>query len=564
MKKLTLCLLILIGLAIGFATQQATVPPREEVTQASIAARSQNLPKNSSRQPLPEIEELSRALQFQPGPEPILRWIAKLENTPLKDLPRFAISLSPPFFITGMHENRIEDELFTKYWVELAPENLFQHSVLLTKESAENLGYSDATGYSRAAVQELVKRDPEAAVALLEEDNQYPLQNRLREVVINELMKHDPERALEYTIKWKTWYLRPDTGKAFQNWVKKNPTRAATLILSEPALATSADVLTQTAKVWGRKNPEGALQLAINSDSPYASKFRDEAFRTWAKKDLAAAGRWLAEVEDPTVAGDLTLVLVESWGKKSPTEAITWSQANLQGTQLSKVISSFLPAVIMKSPHSIPELLDAFTDPAARSLAELAAAETYFNDFRTQDIKRPPFPAGKDWIEQIEDPDTLGKVLYEATQYWSKEDPESLLTLLNDRIGDSFNTQTYESIASQLVSAAPAETFDWISRIPSQHRPEATSHAFYSWMSQEPQAANEWFSELPSSDPKAKHAFDFVADQITFWPQQKIEAVLKPLSSQSRQALKESLKRAEANGPDREKARAFVLETIDL
>lgn len=561
-KKLALTLIITVGLSIGFAIQQAELPTTKEGTQTSAPTRSRSSQKASSREPIPKVEKLSYQVQRQPGPEPILRWIAQLENTSLTDLPRFSLSLSPPPFVTGMRENRVEDELFSRYWVERDPLNLFKHANILTKESAENLSYSDAYSFARAAIQELVKSNPDKTISLLEKDNQYPLQNRLREVVINSLMREDPERALEYTVKWKNWDIRPELGKEFQAWVEKNPAHAASFVLSESYLASKGDFLIKVAKTWAEKSPEAALQFAISSKSSFAPKLMEESFRTWTKNDLDGAGRWLAQIKDPTTANNLTLILVESWGKESPVAAITWSEAHLHGAQLSKAISSFLPKQVIKNPAEISALLNTFTDPTARSLAELTAADTFFNEFRRQDIQRPPFPAGKDWIEKIEDSVTLGQVLHQASHCWSKEDPESLLSLLNERSDSDFENQTYQVLAIQLIDTAPSKTLDWITRIPSQHLPDATSSAFYSWMKKDPQAADEWFSELPTSDPRASHAFDDLADQITYWPKQKIEAALEPLSSRSRQALKDSLQKAETSSPDRKKARAFVLERI--
>src|SRR5713226_9115873 len=189
-----------------------------------------------------------------------LLWLDALEQAAPADFPRL---------IRLAQGNPAALRLAEVRWVEVAPRHVFDTIVAASKQP---LG-QPLFGLAEVLFDEWPKRDPDAAIAALNEAGDLPARRTWRWNVAYSLIDKDIERGLRLLSEWHV----DDVGfgtrglAAIAKWTQADPRHAAEFMLEQPAGNSFRSTMDTIGKEWSRTDPAGALAFAASKPGELGS-----------------------------------------------------------------------------------------------------------------------------------------------------------------------------------------------------------------------------------------------------------------------------------------------------
>jgi hypothetical protein len=398
-------------------------------------------------------------------------------------------------------------------WVEVAPRHLFDTLV----SSSKQLPLREASELAQLLFDEWPKRDPDAAIAALNEDSSKARQNQdWRWTVAYAVVDKDVERGLQLLVDWHCDNVGfgPRGLSAVAKWTKANPRHAAEVMLGQKASYSIESAMETVGKEWAKTDPAAALAFATTKQGPLASSLAASALKEWAGKSLPDAADWLTHTDDQT-RNRLSPTMVEVWAKTDASSALEWSQANLTGNTLAQSVASVLKGVAQKDVMAAAALVTDMEPSHARTEAAVAVARKWFPEMSSANQTKPETVG---WLANL-DRDSIKRVLDQITWGWGTSDPTSMAAFLSSTAADSVPSYSYSVVARELSRKNPQEALAWTSHLPERQGLAAGGDAFAEWRAAQPEAAMDWLNNLPTDDARRKPFFENAIQNVAYNPQ---------------------------------------------
>ncbi len=478
---------------------------RQCKVKAAVLCRSKLRAKDDS----PLATKLEHDLAQASGVARWLYWLEALEKAASADFPRLA---------RLARNNPAALQFVATRWAEIAPRHFFDSLVAAAKDG-HGLPVREL---ANVLFDEWPKRDPEAAIAALNEAGDLGMRHAWQMDVATTIIKKDVERGLRLFTEWHIEHYMPfyDERGPVPKWAAADPRHAAEFALEYPSPYLSEGVMKVIGEEWARTDPAAALQFAAGSQGNLASVLGTAALKTWAERNLNEAADWLAAANEPT-RNRLSPGFVEAWAKKDAEGALAWCQENLSGSSLARAIPSVVQGSGAENIATTAALVAAMEPSPGRAEGAIAVARLWF-PFLGGDAglggNENVRPETINWLASL-DPISIKRVLDEETWSWATSDPKSmadfLLTVSNEAIPD----WTDRNLARQMARRNPAEALDWASRLPGNRGLDAGGEAYAEWRSSQPETATQWLNGLPADDARREPFFQSAIRLLAYNPQ---------------------------------------------
>jgi hypothetical protein len=500
-----------IGLSVGFLLRGK---PKHE----QLAVVGSNAPANAKRLSVfrpqgqayhddsPLATKLARDLSMSTGVTRWLYWLEAIDKAQAADFPRL---------VKLAQTNSTALRFVTARWVEVAPRHMFDTVMAMHKGSDVSSDQLAGT-LANTLFSEWPKRDPDAAIAAINETDQLGIGRHWRFDVAYGMVEKDPERALKLMSEWNTDIGFGTSGlKAVAKWAEADPRHAAEFLMAHPQTSHVArGIMEEIGKVWGKSDPGAALDYAANSPNALGRTLGEAALKEWSKRDLNAAADWLTSADSFT-RNRMSPAFVEVWGKQDPASALSWSQENLSGLSLNKAVAGLVKGTVEKDLMAAAALVTSMEPSSARAEAANAIARKMFPDSLS---RKPITPEALAWLKQL-DPESTRRVTGEVSWSWAGADPKSMAAFLSTANPDAISPYAYNIVGHELARLGPAEALEWASQLPGEKALVAGGEAFAEWRNYQPEAAMKWLNALPNNDPRRQPFFKQAVEKLAYHPQ---------------------------------------------
>lgn len=480
-----------VGLAVGHAWKKGHVSKVSESAttndSASVATRSNRFARKlagTHADDSPLATQLEKDLATSSRVAKWFHWMSVLEKAQPADFPRL---------MKLARNNPAVRQFVINRWVETAPRNLFDTLVAASKSGSDDLPINDL-GYT--LFNSWAKTDPDAAIAALSEGQNVGMRDAWRMNVATAVMDKDPERGLALMSDWHIENYGPNMN-AVEKWAALNPNHAAEFALAHPAGYASQETMETIGKVWAKTDPAAGLAFATSQPGMLGAILASSILNQWAGKSLSDASDWLAAADEPT-RNRLSPAFVEAWAKQDAMAALTWSQQNLQGTELMGAVGGAIKGAAQKDVVAAAALVTAMDPSEARANAAAEVADKWFPRFDTTDAVKPEALV---WLSGL-DAQSIKKAVDQVSWTWATADPKSMAQFLSSASSDEVSPFVDSRLAQNMARNDPHGALDWAASLPESRALPAGSDAFAQWEQSQPDSAMEWFNNLPANDPR--------------------------------------------------------------
>jgi len=501
-----------IGLGVGFLLrgkpghQQFIVANPESLTiqQRLSALRRQAVPRIDDS---PLTTKLARDLSMSSGVTRWLYWLAALDKAQPADFPRL---------VRLAQTNDTALRFVTARWVEIAPRHLFDTLMQNHKNSGGSLDDQLFATLANSLFTEWPKRNPDAAIAALNESGEVGMARHWRFDVAYAMVDKDIERSLKLMSEWSTDIGFGTSGlRAVAKWAEADPRHAAEFLMAHPQTAhVGRGIIEEIGKAWGKTDPAAALDFVGNRSDALARTLADAAIKQWSERDLNEAANWLASADSFT-RNRMSAAFVEVWGKQDPTSALSWCEENLSGLSLNSAVAGVVKGTAQKDLAAAAALVASMEPSSARAEAAAAISRKMFPDLLSG---KPVTQEALAWLQQL-DPGSMRRVTDEISWSWAGSDAKSMAAFLSTADPDAISPYAYNIVGRELARKGPSAALQWASQLPAEKALVAGGEVFAEWRAFQPEAAMKWLNALPKNDARRDPFFKQAIQNLAYHPQ---------------------------------------------
>lgn len=328
-------------------------------------------------------------------------------------------------------------------------------------------------------------------------------------------------------------------------WGKRDPEAALAWLRKQPA---SAMGLFSLGNAWATHDPQAVLaRLDELSEYPGSrATLLGTALATWWEDDPTAMQIWLTDADlnektaqrvqanlitkvaasDPESAAILNSqavaqghpsqehVIFQSWAEEDPHGVLDWASAQPKGAPRDDGMLAAISVLSKRDPVAMLE-----------ELPLLAETIDYSGDWWKMEIAGPLMKvlsargqkASEDWIKSL--PPPIGREFLEAyTGQWQFRAPsETLAFLLEQPLSDDLVSTAQGVLSAKLAREDPAAAAEIVTAFEDQQMREiGTQNVMSSWLSIDPNSAEEWtltLTDAPTRDSALAMLANHAAEQ---------------------------------------------------
>jgi hypothetical protein len=517
---ITLGIAIRAGIARHRANEAALAAVSADAANSDrLAGKLRHKPSVPDDSPL--ATRLERDLAAATGAERWFYWLDALEKAGPADFPRlFQLAQGKPAAM----------RFVASRWAEVAPRHLFDFLVAAAKEGRS----VSVRELANTLFTQWPKKDPEAAIAALNEPESVNMRESWRHLVADGVLATDVERGLRLMSEWHIENYGPRMNTVAK-WAAADPQHAAEFTLQNPAGYVSQLSMETIGKEWAKTAPAIALDYAAAHPGTLGSALGRAALQQWAGKSVDEAADWLATA-DARTRSQLSPAFVEAWAQKDASAALAWSQENLNGSSLAQAVGGVVKGVAEKDVAAAAALVDEMPSSPARSAAAAEVARKWFPEGLA--VNQTVKPEAIAWMTGLDD-DARRQALDAVVWAWAGADPFGMARFLASLGPEQVPSYADSVLVRQMVRKDASKAIDWASQLPGERGLNAGAEAFADWRDSQPEAAMKWFNELASDDPRREPFFQNAIRDLAYHPQaaEELAAMSEPERAAARNVL---------------------------
>ena len=477
-------------------TNQPPIPPA-----ANFGNAKPHLTHGAPADDSPLATKLAQDLTISKGVKTWLLWLEAMEKAGPADFPRL---------VRLAQSNPAALRFVAARWVEIAPRHLYDTLVAAVRSGSSGFPLREV---SQALFDQWPKKDPEAAIAALNEPGDLGPRALWRGQVADSVIRTDAERGLRLMAEWHIENYGPSMS-AVTKWATADPQHAAEFTLQNGLGHAAAYAMEAIGKEWAKSDPSAALSFGAANPGHLGNALQNAVLKQWASRDLDAAGDWLAQT-DARTRNHLSPALMETWAKKDPIAAMSWCDENLTGSGLSQAVSGVVKGVAEKDIVRASDLVAQMQPGAARAEAAATVANQWMPGLSSD---KPVAPEMISWLSAL-DPDSCRRALYGIVWSWATTDAKSMATFVGQASSDRIPEYTDSVIARQMARKTPVQALDWAATLPDGRGLTAGATAFAEWRGWQSETAMKWLDDLPANDPRREPFFQKAIETLAWHPQ---------------------------------------------
>ncbi|HWL52573.1 MAG TPA: hypothetical protein VNQ90_09065 [Chthoniobacteraceae bacterium] len=390
----------------------------------------------------------------------------------------------------------------------------------------------------------LARRDPDAALALLEKEPRENQRLTMRATLIGAVAETDPARARALLKEYPEVARGNRAYTLFSQWASRNPLDAIDAAYQLGSGAARQQALQAIGMTWASTDPQAAEawvntlpagkardQLWLNLvqrkafDDPEATvesllradigestrrQGMQSALMAWGQQDRDAALAFVLEEANPRLSQSVLPVLLNQWMETDAPSAIGWLRQHGSEAGGTALIESTARTVAFQSPEEAMPLIGEL--PAGETRQQLyrqVASSLAENDpgaARAYWEKMPPGPE-RDQYQQ-------GMLTGMAAQ-----DPERAMREVDSLPGGAVQDRLRQSLMTTLVDTDPKMAIEWAAKAPEKSRGAMLGTAVTTWANSDPYAASAWLATLPKGAPRDQAVSQFAGSVVRSDPQ---------------------------------------------
>ncbi|MGK0186104.1 MAG: SLT domain-containing protein [Verrucomicrobiales bacterium] len=269
-------------------------------------------------------------------------------------------------------------------------------------------------------IQALARKDPQAALAWIEQEPPGYAKNRAIKEAISSLADKAPEETLQLARDYPE--LKDSVlGSAFQNLARNDLPNALEKLKEWEGDSQYANALQSVAYTYSREDPDGALKWAMELSGDQKPSVLRSILSSMANDDpLMAAGHLekLANPDNQSHHDSAVSSIASTWSRKDPVAAAEWLEtfpdSNARNNGLRQVADRWSDV----DPVSASEWIAGLPEGAARD----SATQSLINNLRNDD---PEMAIA--WAENLSEPSNRDQSLYQVYSEWLNHDRNSAL-----------------------------------------------------------------------------------------------------------------------------------------
>jgi hypothetical protein len=516
-KILILLLAALPGLAIGFKLRsgrhrsEASNPARQASASAPVSATNRPA-RTAIADDSPLVSKLKQDLSISVGVKRWLVWLEALEQAGPSDFPRLA---------RLAQGNPAAMQFLGARWADVAPRHLFD----TLAAALRNGGGFPVNELARVLFEQWPRKDPEAAIAALNEPGDLGLRGIWRNSVAETVIRVDAERGLRLLAEWHIENYGPAMG-AINKWAAANPQHAAEFTVETGLGFAAQETMEAIGKQWAKTDAAAALAFAQTHPGKLGFTLATATVKAWAAQDLERAGEWLAGAE-PATRNRLLPSFLETWAARDTASALSWCRENLSGTSLVDGVSGVIGSLATKSPGQAASLVSEMEPSTARAAAAAKVANAWLPGLSSGKHVAPEMVT---WLASLDNASRLSALGHTAAWDWATSDPNSMAAFLAQSPSESIPEYVDNILARQFAQKNPTEALNWANQLPGARGLETGATAFAEWRNAQPESAMKWFNELASDDPRRTPFFRSAMETLAWHPQaaEQLAAMTEP------------------------------------
>ncbi len=302
---------------------------------------------------------------------------------------------------------------------------------------------------------ELTAKDPQVAMAWVEQLPAGPGQNAARQTFVNLMASTNPKAAADYVrgLQGLPDYIEGSLlENVATNWADADPKAATAWAQSLPPSDASREAMSITLTNWARIDPKGAVDF-LNTLPP-ATQGRDQMVRKvvdqWGQDDPQAALAWAGGLEDDHARNIALAGAICQWGSVETVKAAGYVQAMPDSTAKETSVRFIADTWARDDPSAAAQWVANLPSPQRDNYSDvygqLGGIWAQNNPVEASNwLERLPAGSNRDaavfsfadtiassdpgtayaWAESIGDADSHQQAVFSALQKWMQTDPAS-------------------------------------------------------------------------------------------------------------------------------------------
>jgi hypothetical protein len=331
---------------------------------------------------------------------------------------------------------------------------------------AEHEGNSETCDRGYAILEDLLDRDPKAAMRLLTRNP-----NLIHTEDSNDWAQGDLAGAVEMVVALPDGFFKSYLSSLIWDWAESDP-RAVVAWLCKPG------------------NPEN-LEEHISDVS-----------QALTKKDMALAEEIFRESDTPRVRKVLGWEIASQIAKSDPLEAADWVGRELVGDTADQALASIADTVASSDPSLAIAIYDKLSQVASNHHIARAIAGSLW--------KKDPDTALQ-WASSLDDPGEQ-RAAADGLDFgvYYQQSPEATIELLSEHPDNAVLGVVAERFAKDYRGA---DAMQWAQQLPPAHGERLTRKVFENWANSSPQTAADFLQSGAVPEPLRPAAVSALAHQ---------------------------------------------------
>ncbi len=421
---------------------------------------------------------MSAALAKVPRAQRYLWLAAKAEKASLEELARL-------YQLANREGHRDLRRAIAFNWAGKDPSHMF--------ESLKDWGEDDFRIY-RVLFDQWAKMDGEAALTkVLESDKD----KRFRDwgmYLWSALMRENPAIAVRARKDLAGPGFTASTSKVAE-WAGRDPRAAADMVMNHMPKRDHMtwEIMGAIGKVWGKQDPEAALNFALGLDS-YSTRgaLAASAMSAWTEDDPEAAAEFLSHLEDPDLRFQLGNGLVSGLAKSDPEAALNWADAHLKSSARINAIGRVIQSVASEDIEAAAQLVAGMEPGGTLNGAVTALIDVWSKDGGSQN------EAMLTWLGSLTDIEARDRAIRSLEWRMDMITEGGLVKFVEGEHGYLAPVEMVRRAALQRARQDPQTAAEWARALPGDRAETALAAVMAAWRENAPEAAAAW--ETASDD----------------------------------------------------------------
>lgn len=337
------------------------------------------------------------------------------------------------------------------------------------------------------------ERDPDAAIAWLEQQPMSTLSEAISQDALESLAERDPRSAtrlllslpsLDRQVRW--------IDNIVVRWAISDLPGAVEFASGLPDGAVKDKALKVVAAGWAESDPKAALEFSVSlPDGEARRHILDNLVNIAARVDAQTAANWVQELPPGDGKDQALKSVAQRWSQQNPPAALAWIETLPAGEVRRDGLATAVGRWAEADPTAAANYATHLTDPGEQTrTVEKVLGVIAKSDPQRATAWLAEFPAG--------DVRTAATPMIAST--WAQKDPEAAAAWFLTLPADNARFQALQPIVDKAAERAPQWAWQWASALTDpRERTEAITHVGGRWMKSNPSAARAAFAttEMP-------------------------------------------------------------------